>query len=200
MTRSIYVGLLRHAATVWTTAGRVQGRADLPLSPEGAAQAAAWRLPSDLLRQAAAGTLGWAVSPLERARETARLLGALAPVVEPRLVERHYGAWEGWSYAEVDALGGDEGWDRRPPGGESATDVLARVRAWLEELADRPGPATWLAVTHRGVIRVLLARAVGWDLRDPAPWRLEADRLHRIRRRGDGHLQLVTLNEPLRLL
>jgi hypothetical protein len=47
------------------------------------------------------------------------------------------------------------------------------------------------------VIRALLAAVVGWDLRPPAPWRLLPDRLHRVRRRGDGHLQLVTLNEPL---
>jgi hypothetical protein len=47
------------------------------------------------------------------------------------------------------------------------------------------------------VIRVLIAAAIGWDLRAPEPLRLLPERLHRIRRRGDGLLQLMTLNEPL---
>jgi broad specificity phosphatase PhoE len=72
-----------------------------------------------------------------------------------------------------------------------------RVRGWLDEVAAGPGPDVWIAVSHSGVIRILLAAALRWDLRDPAPVRLLPERLHRIRRRGDGLLQLVTLNEPL---
>jgi broad specificity phosphatase PhoE len=197
MKRSIVVALVRHAATVWTAARRVQGLADLPLSPEGEAQATGWRLPPDLVRTDGAGALGWAVSPLQRARDTAGRMGATTVAVEPRLREMDYGAWQGLTYAEVDAVSGEAGWDCRPLGGESPAEVLARVQTWLEDVARGSGPATWVAVTHGGVIRVLLAAAVRWDLRPPAPWRLQADRLHRVRRRGDGHLQLVTLNEPL---
>ena len=43
------------------------GQADPPLSPEGAARAAQWRLPPDLRALATRGQLGWAVSPLRRA-------------------------------------------------------------------------------------------------------------------------------------
>jgi probable phosphoglycerate mutase len=197
VSRSLYVALVRHAATEWTAARRVQGREDLPLSPEGEAQAAGWRLPADLARLQAAGALGWAVSPLRRAVETARRLGATAPLVEPRLVEMDYGAWQGFTFEQVDALTQETGWDDRVPEGESPAEVLERVRDWLDELAAGAGPGTWIAVTHGGVIRALLAAAIGWNLRAPAPWRLLPGRLHRIRRRGDGHLQLVTLNEPL---
>ncbi len=197
MSRSVYVALVRHAATAWTAERRVQGRADHALSPEGEAQAARWRLPADLGRLQADGRLGWAVSPLRRALETARRLGAAAPVVEPRLVEMDYGGWQGLGFDEIDDLTRETGWDGRAPGGESPTDVLARARAWLDDLAAKPGPETWVAVTHGGVIRVLLAAAIGWDLRPPAPWRLLPERAHRIRRQGDGHLQLITLNEPL---
>lgn len=197
MSRSVYVALVRHAATAWTVARRVQGQADLPLSPEGAAQVARWRLPADLAARQAAGALAWAVSPLRRALETARGLGATRPLLEPRLAEMHYGAWEGLTYEQVDAQAREAGWEQRPNGGESPRDVLARARAWLDEIAAGDGPDTWIAVTHGGVIRVLLAAAVGWDLRSPAPLRLLPERLHRLRRRGDGRLQLVTLNEPL---
>lgn len=92
---------------------------------------------------------------------------------------------------------GAGGWDTTPPGGESPAEVLARVRAWLDELAAGEGPDTWATVTHMGVIRVVLAAALRWDFGDPAPVRLLPERLHRVRRRGDGLLQLVTLNEPL---
>ncbi len=197
MNRSIYVVLVRHGPTAWTAEGRLQGQSDVPLSPEGEAQVARWRLPLDLERLHGAGHLAWAASPLRRAVETARRMGANALALEPRLMEAHYGEWTGMRLEAVETLTRGNGWDRCPPGGESARAVLARARAWLDEVAAGSGPETWIAVTHRGVIRVLLAAAVGWDLRAPAPFRLLPDRAHRLRRRGDGHLQLLTLNEPL---
>jgi hypothetical protein len=48
-----------------------------------------------------------------------------------------------------------------------------------------------------GVIRAVVAATLRWDLREPAPVRLLPERLHRVRRRGDGLLQLIGLNEPL---
>jgi probable phosphoglycerate mutase len=197
VTRSISVALVRHAPTAWNAARRVQGQSDLPLSAEGEAQVGRWRLPPDLARLQATGGLGWAVSPLRRAVETARRLGAVGPVLEPRLMETDYGAWTGRGLEEIAALRGEPGWDSSPPGGESPAMVLGRARAWLDETADGTGPETWIAVTHAGVIRALLAATLGWDLCSPAPWRLLPERLHRLRRRGDGHLQLLTLNEPL---
>lgn len=195
--RSIYVALIRHAPTAWNAEGRVLGQADPPLSTEGAQRAARWRLPSDLRALAAGGQLGWAVSPLGRAVETARILGAVAPLVEPRLAEQDWGEWTGCARAAVagDAIGA--GWEATPPGGESPARVLARVRAWLDELAPGDGPDTWAAVTHMGVIRTVIAAALRWDLGAPSPLRLLPERLHRVRRRGDGLLQLVGLNEPL---
>jgi probable phosphoglycerate mutase len=114
-------------------------------------------------------------------------------------MEADYGEWTGLRLEEVEDRTRGNGWDARPPGGESARDVLVRARAWLEEVAVGGGPETWIAVTHRGVIRALLAAAVRWDLQAPAPFRLLPERAHRLRRRGDGHLQLLTLNEPLAL-
>jgi hypothetical protein len=48
-----------------------------------------------------------------------------------------------------------------------------------------------------GVIHAVVAAALRWDLEEPPPVRLLPERLHRVRRRGDGLLQLVGLNEPL---
>jgi len=195
--RSIYVALIRHAPTAWNAEGRVLGQADPPLSSEGVARATRWRLPVDLRALATRGQLGWAVSPLQRAGETARILGAGAPVVEPRLAEQHGGAWTGLSRAAVSREAPAGGWDVAPPGGESPAQVLVRLRAWLDELAAGNGPETWAAVTHMGVIRILVAAALRWDFGEPPPVRLLPDRIHRVRRRGDGLLQLVALNESL---
>lgn len=195
--RSLVVALVRHAPTAWNAERRAQGRADPPLSPDGLARAAAWQLPGDLLALDRAQGLGWVVSPLRRAQETAWHLGARAPVVEPRLAEQDYGEWTGQPLAARGTEDLEAGWCHAPPGGESPAGVLARVRSWLDEVAAGPGPDVWLAVTHSGVIRILIAAALRWNLRDPAPVRLLPERLHRVRRRGDGLLQLVTLNEPL---
>jgi probable phosphoglycerate mutase len=194
--RSIYVALIRHAPTAWNAEGRVLGQADPPLSAEGIARAGQWQLPPDLRRLAVEGRLRWATSPLRRAVETARILGAVRPVVEPRLAEQDSGEWTGQARAAVAAAAGAR-WDAAPPGGESPARVLARVRAWLDELAPRDGPDTWAAVTHSGVIRAVVAAAARWDLEEPPPLRLLPERLQRVRRRGDGLLQLVGLNEPL---
>lgn len=173
------------------------GQADPPLSPEGAEHAARWRLPADLRALAMRGQLGWAVSPLRRAVETARVLGAVAPLVEPRLAEQDWGEWTGRARVAVAGHTTGAGWEATPPGGESPARVLARVQAWLDELAPGDGPDTWVTVTHMGVIRAVIAAALRWDLGGPPPMRLLPERLHRLRRRGDGLLQLVGLNESL---
>ena len=195
--RSIYVALIRHAPTAWNAEERVLGQADPPLSPEGARRAARWQLPADLRALAARGQLGWATSSLRRAVETARIIGASSPVVEPRLVEQDWGEWTGHPRLAVAGHAARARWDGSPPGGESLARVLARVRAWLDELAPGDGPDTWAAVTHMGVIRAVIAGALRWDLAEPPPMRLLPERLHRVRRRGDGLLQLVGLNEAL---
>lgn len=195
--RSVYIALIRHAPTAWNAEGRVLGQADPPLSPEGASRAARWQLPADLRALAARRQLGWATSPLRRAVETAQLLGAVTPVVDPRLAEQDWGEWTGRARAAVAGHLAGAGWDAAPPGGESPGRVLARLRAWLDELAPGDGPDTWAAVTHMGVIRAVIAAALRWDLAEPAPVRLLPERLHRVRRRGDGLLQLIGLNESL---
>ena len=195
--RSIYVALIRHAPTAWNAEGRVLGQADPPLSAEGTVRVTEWRLPPDLQALAAQGQLGWATSPLRRAVETARALGAVDPVVERRLAEQDWGEWTGQPRTAVAARATGTRWEAAPPGGESPAQVLARVCAWLDEVAPANGPATWAAVTHMGVIRAVVAAALQWDLEEPPPVRLLPERLQRVRRRGDGLLQLVGLNEPL---
>jgi probable phosphoglycerate mutase len=170
----VKVALLRHGDTAWSAEGRIQGRSDIPLSEAG--RAAIRALSGSPLLQG----LRVVTSPLSRCVETAALIGAPHAEREPRIAEMSWGAWEGRKLDELRAALGEamraneaRGWDFRPEGGESPREVLARVREWLGEIS-----APTLAVTHRGVIRAILAAATGWDMTGKPPARLEWHALH----------------------
>jgi broad specificity phosphatase PhoE len=182
------LALLRHADTAWSAEGRLQGRCDLPVLPGQAPL-----VPEEVK------TFRVVTSPLRRCVETAALIGAPLAEREPRLAEMRWGAWEGRRLAELRAELGSamaeneaRGWDFRPDGGESPREVLARVRPWLAEVAAR-GAAT-LAVTHRGVIRAVLAFAVGWDLRGKPPVRLDWRAVQLFELAADGAPEVQRLN------
>lgn len=177
--------LIRHGETPWNKAGRLQGRADIELSEAARRRLAASRIPTRL------ALADWFASPLKRATETARLLGAEPVRIEPRLIEMDLGAWEGRTLAELrvhdpGAMAANEarGLDLRPPGGESPRDVQERVRSWLTEQADRSDLT--VGVTHKGVIRAVLALALNWDMTDKPPVRLDWRAAHLFRLAPDG--------------
>ena len=71
------VWLARHGETAWSRTGRHTGRTDMPLEPEGEAQAALLGARVKGLTFAEVWT-----SPRERARRTAEIAGFHATVVE----------------------------------------------------------------------------------------------------------------------
>ena len=152
--------LARHGQTSENAAGRILGRRDPPLSPEGRAQAI--ELAQSVARD---GLRALWTSPLLRARETAEIVAtqlALEPVVLDELIESRRGAWEGMTYAELSrrdptSLAAFENGDRSFafPGGESLEEQIARTGAALTEIAAGPIPA--LAIAHAGTIRAALA-------------------------------------------
>lgn len=165
------LAMLRHGETAWNLARRIQGRTDIPLSPEGRTRIRACSLPEAFT--------GWrtACSPLARCKETAGLLGLHDVEVEPRLTEMSWGNWEGRTLDELRSefagemrANEDLGLDFAPPGGESPRQVFTRVSDWLAETARR-GEST-LAVSHKGVIRAVFAVAMGWDMRGRPPVRM----------------------------
>ena len=190
------IAFIRHASTEWNARGRMQGRRDVPLSAAGRADALRWRLPRDL---ADADCLA---SPLSRARDTARALCARAPRIEPALIEMDWGAWEGFRHADLHARHGDafvrnaaRGLDFRPPGGESPRDVAERLMRWLRAI--EPCERPWVAVTHNGVLRALLALASGWDMTGKPPVKFHPATLHRLSLAPGGRLAIVECNVPL---
>ena len=187
--------VLRHAPTAWNESGRLQGRCDPSLSQRGRAAANHWALPD-----AVAG-FRWLASPLHRALETAECL-AVKPTVEPALIEMAWGDWEGHTLAALraaDPVGMGEiearGLDFNPPGGESPRLVQARLRPLLVRLATEAFPTG--AVTHKGVLRALLALATGWDMAGDPPVKLRPAMLHLFELAPDGTPRLIQANIAL---
>jgi len=187
--------VLRHAPTAWNEAGRLQGRSDPPLSPHGRAAANHWVLPDEV-----AG-FRWLASPLRRAIETAECL-SLKAIVEPALIEMAWGDWEGRTLADLraaDPVGmaaiEARGLDLAPPGGESPRLVQARLPPLLARLAAAGRPTG--AVTHKGVLRVLLAFATGWDMRGDPPVKLRPASVHLFALAADGTPHLIQANLAL---
>lgn len=188
--------LIRHGATDWNRARRIQGHTDTSLSDEGRRQLAALRLPRALRRFKCVS------SPLSRALETARILGLEPEASVPELIEMSWGAWEGRKVADLRRRYGSRftvlesrGLDFRPPGGESPRMVQQRLQAWFARLAEAGEPV--VGFTHKGVIRATLSLATGWDMRTAPPFRLDWSCAHVFRLTSDGHPELREANMPL---
>jgi broad specificity phosphatase PhoE/ribonuclease HI len=165
--------LVRHGVTEHTldkrfssgTTGKNPG-----LSEDGRAQA---RATADWLAPLAEEVDALVSSPSRRAKETAEIIAArLDKKVEldEGLAEMEFGAWDGLTYAEVSERHADDldAWlgslDHPPGGGESFTQVQARVHASLERLLETYPGRTVLAVSHVTPIKVLVAHALGASL------------------------------------
>ncbi len=191
------IALLRHFPTSWNREHRLQGQTDIPLTDEARQELHGLAIPAPW------DTARIIASPLLRADETARILARGRPVAnDPRLVEISYGEWEGQHGADLLADPGsgyvnveDGGWHHRPPGGESPWEVWQRVRPALAEIA--AGATPTLLVAHRALMRVILARAWGWDYDRPEPFRIKRERIYPFTLLPDG--TPTAPEEPARL-
>lgn len=148
---------VRHGEAQSNAEGWFAGHVDAPLTPRGREQAQAL---GEQLRALAIDRV--LCSDLLRARETAALAlaGRALPIeYSAALRERHGGAWERRTLADLDRSGDMQhlmGFDGAPPGGESLRQVARRVLGYL---AGREQPGHTLVVAHgalmRGVVGVL---------------------------------------------
>jgi probable phosphoglycerate mutase len=180
--------LLRHGETEWSKSGQYTGLTDLPLTPDGEAQARSARPALSGVRFDLVLT-----SPLQRARRTAELAGYPDAVVEPQAHEWDYGDYEGINSAVVRSRNpGYLIWKHGVPNGESLAQVAARADSIISRIlvpgVDGSVPANALLVAHGHFLRVLTARwlemepsqgrhfvlgtakvcTLGWDKRTPA--------------------------------
>jgi probable phosphoglycerate mutase len=148
--------LVRHGETDWNAAGRLQGRTDIELNDVGRAQA----------REAGAALAGggWDLlvsSPLQRAVETARIIGATAglelELTLPGLLERDYG------HSEGEYLNGlSEPEMTRIFGAAEAEDTVAErgIAALRGLVREHPGRRI-IAVAHGTLIRLTMSALQG---------------------------------------
>jgi broad specificity phosphatase PhoE len=168
--RLIYI--CRHGETDWNAQGRIQGQRDIPINATGRKQADRnGRLLTNLLGQAE--NFDFVASPLNRTCETMeriRTQMGLSPsgyTTDARLMEVHFGDWQGFTMNEVDvrepgivARRDASKWSFLPPGNDAESyDMLAtRVTGWLESV-EKPA----ICVTHGGVMRTLFKTIGGMD-------------------------------------
>jgi broad specificity phosphatase PhoE len=171
----VRVVLLCHGETAATR--RAAFADDEPLTPAGAAEAAATTAPrADRVLRA----------PSRACRQTAAEMG-VAAVPDAGLTGCDYGRWRGRALDEVLADEPDAvaTWladpDAAPHGGESLSALRARVGGWLDGLAG--SGRTVLAVADPAVIRAAVVYAV--DARPRSVWRIDVSPLARAVLVGD---------------
>lgn len=163
--------LIRHT-TPHIAPGICYGQLDIGVAASFAEEAAAvanWLPPVDLL----------IASPLLRAQCLAEHLAHqknCALRSDARLMEMHFGSWEGRAWNDI-ARSDIEAWSAdlpgfAPPAGESAQHMLVRVQDVLHEVGQLPQRHIAL-VAHGGSIRAMLALLAGIPLAQALQWQIE---------------------------
>ena len=187
--------LIRHALVAENARAVLYGVMDVPLcEPTLLEQAPMYRsLAARLPRPA-----DWLVTPLSRTRRTAETIFAhgypkVDLGVEPDLIEQSLGEWQGLPHAELPAklaqpahafwpLAGDE----KPPGGESMAEVITRVGAAVERLAEVYAGRDVVIVSHGGAIRGAIAHALRIGPDNALHMSIQNLSLTRLQRTPDG--------------
>jgi len=164
--------LVRHAIVAEGSRAVLYGRMDVEICPDSLKRqspiyrALAARLPRNA---------SWVVTPLSRTRLTARAIQRAGypetPLtIEPGLTEQDLGTWQGLAHAELPARLADAahpfwpvGANEIPPDGESFAQVVTRVGATIERLAETHKGGNLVCISHGGAIRAAVAHALGVD-------------------------------------
>lgn len=176
---------IRHGETAWNRDTRIQGHLDIPLNGRGLWQAS--RLAQALRDEPLAAIYS---SDLARARQTAQAVAdaqGLSVVTNTGLRERHFGRFEGKTWAEIETGWPEQAlaWRQRvpefaPEGGENLLQLQARVVGTVLELARRHPGEQVVMVAHGGVMDVLYRAATGQHLQAPRTWALDNAAINRL--------------------
>jgi len=148
--------LVRHGETEWSKSGQHTGRTDIPLTDNGVEQAK--RAGRYLGDRSFALALS---SPLQRARDTAHLIG-VEPELDEDLYEWDYGAYEGLTTPQIKVLrhGPWDLWTDGVPAGDTPGENAAEVRVRVERILNRARPVLAegqdaVFIAHGHVLRAL---------------------------------------------
>jgi broad specificity phosphatase PhoE len=197
--------LLRHGETAWNLDRRMQGSKNSELTARGRTQAAAMgrALAAELAREP--GPTVFLRSPLGRTRETSLIIGGeigLDPSEwrdDPRLAELRYGAWEGFTWPEIEVghpnamatwRADPEGFC--PPDGETHFELRRRSAAVLAEVV--ASCARTVIVSHGVSGAVLRGLHLGLDARVMFVLEKPQDAFFRLL---DGREERILAAEPI---
>jgi probable phosphoglycerate mutase len=163
----VRVLLIRHGLTDEVGHVLTGWKPGVMLNPEGRAQAE--RLAERLARVPLGAIY---TSPIDRARQTAEAVArrqGLVPIEREALGEWRLGEWQGRRLEEMDAVAGWREFNlfrsgTRPPGGELAVEVQARVVGEIERLHRQHAGAVVAIVSHGDVIKAALFHYGGISL------------------------------------
>jgi broad specificity phosphatase PhoE len=179
---------VRHGQTGWNAELRLQGQADTDISDVGRGQAARnGRRLAELVGDP--DDFDFVASPLRRTRETMEIvrtemgLPARGYRVDSRIMEVHFGDWQGYTYAELEARQPgstaarlSDKWGFVAPGGESYQMLLDRIKPWFRSLGRNT-----VCVTHGGVMRVLFRLVEDLPPDEVAAMEIPQDKVLRLR-------------------
>ena len=164
--------LIRHGETLWNTQLRMQGSLDSDLTPKGESQIKSlgeWmkEVPFDYLY----------CSDTARAHKTAEAISKFTGHnlnLDERLREKNLGVFEGLTSEEARERYPETFQQFKTAGvnyvidqGESTQQLLERALDAIEEIRDRHPQKVAVAVTHGGVVRVLMKHVLGIPLDAP---------------------------------
>jgi 2,3-bisphosphoglycerate-dependent phosphoglycerate mutase len=182
---------IRHGETAWNVDTRIQGQLDVPLNDTGRWQA-------QRLARAVAdeGITAIYASDLVRAYETAHAVAQSTGcdiVTDMGLRERHFGAFEGFTWKEIEERwpAESERWRKRdlsfaPDGGESLPSFYERTVSTALRLASAHPGQTIALVAHGGVMDCLYRAASRIDLQAPRSWQLGNASINRLLHTPEG--------------
>lgn len=170
--------LCRHGQTDWNAEERLQGQEEIALNALGRRQAARNGQRLAELLSGRADDFRFLASPMLRTRQTMEIvrgemgLDPAAYATDARLMELHFGDWQGSTLDEIavrspEAVADREAakWDYVPPGptAESYAMLAERARPVFEALAEPT-----ILVAHGGIVRAFLWLYGGLSPRDAA--------------------------------
>lgn len=168
--------LFRHPPSRIDTSGLCLGCTDIPAEGISADELGRFIVPLSSVTQLYS-------SDLIRTREMASAFSAFLHLpleIDSRLRELHYGDWEKRTWKSIENSDGEafRNWNadpinEAPTKGESFTTLSKRVESWRNETAEKHSQGTIAVVTHLGVIRALLADALGLPLANAQRLRID---------------------------
>ncbi len=191
--------IVRHGETDWNKVRKIQGQIDIGLNLFGVQQAhtCAKYLANEHFDSVYS-------SPLSRAYETAKIITAKRDChisVKDDLQEINMGKWQGMIWSEIVKTHSDLYVEFEKVGdfskvykGESFKELQDRAARFLDYLVETPYESV-LAVSHGGLIKVLICYVLGLDLSKRTKFNIDnlsISRLHYSQERG---WTVLSLNE-----